>query len=97
MVVAGASGSIAHQTGDWVVISPAPRGTDGVEFNIVVRRSGGTFVQANTITFNDPLALTQLHLNNLYFEATSGGFGEFITDVVLSLSTMVRTTLGTAN
>ena len=66
------SATTAYQDGDWVVISPAPRGTDGVEFNVVVRRANGTIIQANTITFNDPEALAQLHLDTLYFHTHPG-------------------------
>ena len=82
---ASASG-IAYQTGDWVVISPAPRGTDAVEFNVLVRRSNGTIIQANTVTFNDPLALSQLHLDALYFHATtaSGTVASYVDALIVA-------------
>ena len=82
---ASASG-IAYQTGDWVVISPAPRGTSGVEFNVLVRRSNGTIIQANTISFNDPLALSQLHLDALYFHATtaSGTVASYVDALIVA-------------
>ena len=69
----GSSGNILYQAGDTVIISPARlQNTDnGVEFNVVIRRSGGAFVQANTFSFSDPLALSQLHLNNLYFHTAA--------------------------
>ena len=40
-VASAASATTAYQDGDWVVLSPAPLdgGTNGVEFNVVVRRS----------------------------------------------------------
>ena len=44
---------------------------NGVEFNVVVRRSNGTFVQANTFSFNDPLSLSSLDLSTLYFHTTN--------------------------
>ena len=73
-VASADSATIAYEDGDWVVLSPAPLdgGTNGVEFNVLIRRANGTIIQANTITFNDPEALSQLHLDTLYFHTHPG-------------------------
>ena len=71
--VAGSGGNILYEAGDTVIISPA-RLTDsnnGVEFNVVIRRSNGTFVQANTFSFTDTLSLSELRLNTLYFQTSN--------------------------
>ena len=71
--ISGSGGNILYQAGDTVIISPArlADSNNGVEFNVVVRRSNGTFVQANTFSFNDPLSLSSLDLSTLYFHTTN--------------------------
>ena len=85
--IQSSAGTIAYQSGDWVVLSPAPlSGNNGVEFNVVVRRSNGTIVQANTLTFSGTTSLAQLHLDQLYFQTTPADNTEaaYVDNVVIA-------------
>ena len=73
VVLSVGGATIDAEAGDWVIISPSrlANTNNGVEFNVVIRRSNGTFEQANTVSFADPLALAQLHLNKLLFHTSN--------------------------